>query len=386
MNAKKVYCNVCALFLNSSDQYAMHLLGKQHARKTQISSSQHEHDHHDYDPSSTSNISKISVITVSDIVNSSSTNMMNSYNQQQLISNQQQMGSYQQQSFSTWLQPTSEIAYQQMATLGTASEASQNTASYSNNSNIPVSESITPVMSSEASAISQTATTSNPSQKDQSTQPKVKKSRFCSVCLVTLTSQIQADIHFSGTKHKRTLAMKTQSIIAGEKRKREEYCAICNIPLSSSVLAEAHYAGSKHEKKLKLMTAVNTATPVPVSSHPVETLNTTTEVVAPTSTTTEVSATVPKVKKELDAETKAKLFCSCCNLAVNSLAQMTAHQSGKQHKLKARQLPSQRAQPYHIPTNKAASNFAQKNNSQRFIPDLKSSFIFGETTHQNISF
>uniref|UniRef100_A0A2C9KDR3 U1-type domain-containing protein n=1 Tax=Biomphalaria glabrata TaxID=6526 RepID=A0A2C9KDR3_BIOGL len=263
---------------------------------------------------------------------------------------------------------------------------SQNTASYSNNSNIPVSESITPVMSSEASAISQTAATSNPSQKDQSTQPKVKKSRFCSVCLVTLTSQIQADIHFSGTKHKRTLAMKTQSIIAGEKRKREEYCEICNIPLSSSVLAEAHYAGSKHEKKLKLMTAVNTATPVPVSSHPVETSNTTTEVVAPTSTTTEVSATVPKVKKELDAETKAKLFCSCCNLAVNSLAQMTAHQSGKQHKLKARQLPSQRAQPYHIPTNKAASNLTQKNNSQRFIPDLKSSFIFGETTHQNISF
>ncbi|KAK0049735.1 zinc finger protein 385B-like isoform X1 [Biomphalaria pfeifferi] len=360
----------------------MHLLGKQHARKTQISSSQHDYDPTSTIPSSTSNISKISVITVSDIVNSSSVNMMNSYNQQQVISNQQQMGSYQQQLFSTWLQPTSEIAYnQQVTTLGTASEASQNTASYSNSSNIPVSESITPVMSSEASAISQTAATSNPSQKDQSTQPKVKKSRFCSVCLVTLTSQIQADIHFSGTKHKRTLAMKTQLIIAGEKRKREEYCEICNIPLSSSVLAEAHYAGSKHEKKLKLMTAVNTATPVPVSSHPVETSNTTTEVVAPTSTTTEVSATVPKVKKELDAETKAKLFCSCCNLAVNSLAQMTAHQSGKQHKLKARQLPSQRAQPYHIPTNKA-----QKNNSQQFIPDLKSSFIFGETTHQNISF
>ncbi|KAH9513730.1 hypothetical protein Btru_041955, partial [Bulinus truncatus] len=240
-----------------------------------------------------------------------------------------------------------------------------------------------------------TSTSSQSNEKvENPEQPKEKnrESQFCPVCFVSLTSRSQAAVHFNGLKHKKTLAIRTQSKITGLKRKREEYCEVCNIPLSSSILAEAHYAGAKHEKKMKLVTKVSTG----IMQSPVyQTPTSNAEVTSSTITIGNLnSVSAPKQKKELDPETKAQLYCHFCNLAVNSLAQLTAHQNGTKHKQKARQLPSQRSVQYQKIPNMVTSNFTQQQQQQQnyqffrpgsYIPDLKSSFIFGETS-QNITY
>uniref|UniRef100_A0AAY4EWS4 Zinc finger protein 385B n=1 Tax=Denticeps clupeoides TaxID=299321 RepID=A0AAY4EWS4_9TELE len=160
------------------------------------------------------------------------------------------------------------------------------------------------------------------------------------------------------------------------KKKQVISCNICQLRFNSDSQAEAHYKGSKHAKKLKAQestknkqksaatqdsakaitsssssSSASTSTAVtasssdqpaareptntsPPSDPPAPRIATKT---APTSTSTPAPAPAPTATAEPSPESeeeKAKklLYCSLCKVAVNSLSQLEAHNTGSKHK------------------------------------------------------
>lgn len=165
------------------------------------------------------------------------------------------------------------------------------------------------------------------------------------------------------------------------KKKQVITCNVCQLRFNSDSQAEAHYKGSKHAKKVKALEAsknkpkagaskdsakantICSATPVPanISDKSEDRTNLKTNVpnqlpaveVAPfisdsgislavasaTATTLSPSASSKCTNGITDAvseseEEKAKklLYCSLCKVAVNSLSQLEAHNTGSKHK------------------------------------------------------
>ncbi|XP_029461771.1 zinc finger protein 385B isoform X2 [Rhinatrema bivittatum] len=155
------------------------------------------------------------------------------------------------------------------------------------------------------------------------------------------------------------------------KKKQVISCNVCQLRFNSDSQAEAHYKGSKHAKKLKALEAtkskqksvsskdnakVITSPAIPVTANNKSDYKRKARANGssqPTSTeadpfTSEPEATLPTIisaapSKSTNGETslaseseeeKAKklLYCSLCKVAVNSLSQLEAHNTGSKHK------------------------------------------------------
>ncbi|NXT06206.1 Z385B protein, partial [Prunella fulvescens] len=149
-------------------------------------------------------------------------------------------------------------------------------------------------------------------------------------------------------------------------------CNVCQLRFNSDSQAEAHYKGSKHAKKVKALEATKNK-PKAASSKDSAKVNTgcsTTPATASTSdksedkgkekpnsasqqSNTEVDSFLPKpgaapaapassskstngaantVTESEEEKAKKLLYCSLCKVAVNSLSQLEAHNTGSKHK------------------------------------------------------
>uniref|UniRef100_A0A8C9W043 Zinc finger protein 385B n=1 Tax=Scleropages formosus TaxID=113540 RepID=A0A8C9W043_SCLFO len=143
------------------------------------------------------------------------------------------------------------------------------------------------------------------------------------------------------------------------KKKQVISCGICQLHFNSESQAEAHYKGSKHAKKLKLQESAkskarNTPTkdsmdtvlspgpgPAPGSGSVLTMAAVNSSHQAGEETTSFIlficgSPCPPKSPSEpTTSEEKAKklLYCSLCKVAVNSLLQLEAHNTGLKHKM-----------------------------------------------------
>ncbi|XP_062972374.1 zinc finger protein 385B isoform X2 [Elgaria multicarinata webbii] len=164
------------------------------------------------------------------------------------------------------------------------------------------------------------------------------------------------------------------------KKKQVISCNVCQLRFNSDSQAEAHYKGSKHAKKVKALEATKSrpkagaskdsakanangsATPVPASiSDKSERANLKADdsshlpdaevvpfisesgTIAAVGATTAATLSAPTSSKSTNGitnaiseseEEKAKklLYCSLCKVAVNSLSQLEAHNTGSKHK------------------------------------------------------
>ncbi|CAG5134559.1 unnamed protein product [Candidula unifasciata] len=161
-----------------------------------------------------------------------------------------------------------------------------------------------------------------------------KNELFCSICVVKLTSQALADMHYAGAKHRRAVSLAGRSgganVAENIKRKFEEICEVCNVPLISKVVAEAHYAGAKHEKKLRLSQNINTADPCPTFGG---------------STLQPACIGAPGGQQQKKALTDT-FYCHFCKVALNSQMQLDAHYQGTKHKNAVNGIPPQRKKPF----------------------------------------
>ncbi|KAG5852578.1 hypothetical protein ANANG_G00063950 [Anguilla anguilla] len=148
------------------------------------------------------------------------------------------------------------------------------------------------------------------------------------------------------------------------KKKQVISCNICQLRFNSDSQAEAHYKGSKHAKKLKSQESTKNKQKSAPAKDSAKTISTSSALTASTSDQTDKTAASPDAPKactpakafvpasvatkngpkptaapapEPSAESeeeKAKklLYCSLCKVAVNSLSQLEAHNTGSKHK------------------------------------------------------
>lgn len=161
-----------------------------------------------------------------------------------------------------------------------------------------------------------------------------KNDLFCSICVVKLTSQALADMHYAGAKHRRAVSLAGRSgggdVGENIKRKFEEICEVCNVPLISKVVAEAHYAGAKHVKKLRLSQSISSTDPCPAFAG---------STLQPACI---AASGGPQVKKALTDI----FYCHFCKVSLNSQMQLDAHNQGTKHKNAVNGIPPQRRKPF----------------------------------------
>ncbi|XP_060113182.1 zinc finger protein 385B isoform X8 [Heteronotia binoei] len=163
------------------------------------------------------------------------------------------------------------------------------------------------------------------------------------------------------------------------KKKQVISCNVCQLRFNSDSQAEAHYKGSKHAKKVKALEATKnrpkagapkdsakgnascSATPVPasISDKSEDTANlkangssqlpnveavplisqsgiissaATVGKPSPSTSSKSTNGTTNAVSESEEEKAKKLLYCSLCKVAVNSLSQLEAHNTGSKHK------------------------------------------------------
>ncbi|NXI64460.1 Z385B protein, partial [Anseranas semipalmata] len=158
------------------------------------------------------------------------------------------------------------------------------------------------------------------------------------------------------------------------KKKQVISCNVCQLRFNSDSQAEAHYKGSKHAKKVKALEATknkpkvgsskdsakaNTSCSTPVTANISDksedegkaksnsaSQHSSTEVgaflpkpglaavapVTPASSSKSTNGAPSTVSESEEEKAKKLLYCSLCKVAVNSLSQLEAHNTGSKHK------------------------------------------------------
>ncbi|NXH00949.1 Z385B protein, partial [Loxia leucoptera] len=149
------------------------------------------------------------------------------------------------------------------------------------------------------------------------------------------------------------------------KKKQVISCNVCQLRFNSDSQAEAHYKGSKHAKKVKALEATKTKPKAGSAKDPAKVTATastsdksddkgnekpnsgsqqsSTEVdpflpkpgvvpAAPASSSKSTNGAANAVTESEEEKAKKLLYCSLCKVAVNSLSQLEAHNTGSKHK------------------------------------------------------
>ncbi|KAI1899490.1 hypothetical protein AGOR_G00062340 [Albula goreensis] len=183
--------------------------------------------------------------------------------------------------------------------------------------------------------------------------PKKKQVISCSICQLRFNSDSQAEAHYKGSKHAKKLkaqdSTKNKQKIAPTKDIAKTITTSTTaVTASSSDQPEKKVAppnGTKASAPPKAL--VPTATAVSVTSCLSKPASEPASASPPTETAaqgpamrngtkptqTPVPATVPEQATESEEEKAKKLlYCSLCKVAVNSLSQLEAHNTGSKHK------------------------------------------------------
>ncbi|XP_029789154.1 zinc finger protein 385B, partial [Suricata suricatta] len=160
--------------------------------------------------------------------------------------------------------------------------------------------------------------------------PKKKQVISCNVCQLRFNSDSQAEAHYKGSKHaKKVKALeatknKPKMVSSKDSAKANPSCSVTPITGNSSDKSE-------DKGKLKVNSSSQPSgsdggsfllksgtTPLPPGA-----------ATSPSKSTNGAPGTVPESEEE---KAKKLLYCSLCKVAVNSLSQLEAHNTGSKHK------------------------------------------------------
>ncbi|KAL8578427.1 hypothetical protein ACOMHN_014926 [Nucella lapillus] len=90
---------------------------------------------------------------------------------------------------------------------------------------------------------------------------------YCDLCMLSLNSKEQAEIHYSGTKHLRKLKLARQHYKEGAEtatvggcKNGTFFCGFCNVTVNSALQMDLHREGSKHRRMVEgIKRHINTA-------------------------------------------------------------------------------------------------------------------------------
>ncbi|XP_072817340.1 zinc finger protein 385B isoform X2 [Vicugna pacos] len=160
--------------------------------------------------------------------------------------------------------------------------------------------------------------------------PKKKQVISCNVCQLRFNSDSQAEAHYKGSKHaKKVKALeatknKPKMVSSKDSAKANPSCSITPITGNNS---------DKSEDKGKLKVSISSpATSSEGGSFLLRTGTTPLPPGAATSPSKSTNGASGSVSESEEEKAKKLLYCSLCKVAVNSLSQLEAHNTGSKHK------------------------------------------------------
>ncbi|XP_004701523.3 zinc finger protein 385B isoform X3 [Echinops telfairi] len=190
-----------------------------------------------------------------------------------------------------------------------------------------------PVDSSSAVGLFPNFNTMDPVQKavinhtfGVSIPPKKKQVISCNVCQLRFNSDSQAEAHYKGSKHaKKVKALeatknKPKMVSSKDSAKANPSCSITPTTGTSSDKSEdkGKLKGSCGQPEGGPFLLKSGTTPLPPGA-----------ATSPSKSTNGAPGSVPESEEE---KAKKLLYCSLCKVAVNSLSQLEAHNTGSKHK------------------------------------------------------
>ncbi|XP_006151700.1 zinc finger protein 385B isoform X2 [Tupaia chinensis] len=193
-----------------------------------------------------------------------------------------------------------------------------------------------PVDSSSAVGLFPNFNTMDPVQKavinhtfGVSIPPKKKQVISCNVCQLRFNSDSQAEAHYKGSKHaKKVKALeatknKPKMVSSKDSAKANPSCSITPITGNSSDKSDKGKLKANNSSQLPSSEGgsfllKSGTTPLPPGA-----------AVSPSKSTNGATSTVTESEEE---KAKKLLYCSLCKVAVNSLSQLEAHNTGSKHK------------------------------------------------------
>ncbi|XP_048341694.1 zinc finger protein 385B isoform X3 [Sphaerodactylus townsendi] len=164
--------------------------------------------------------------------------------------------------------------------------------------------------------------------------PKKKQVISCNVCQLRFNSDSQAEAHYKGSKHaKKVKALEATKNRpkAGAPKDSAKGNMSCSTPPVSADISDKSEDGANLEANGS--SQLPNVEVVPLISQPVSTPSVAT-VGRPPSSASPKSTNGMTISVSESEEEKAKklLYCSLCKVAVNSLSQLEAHNTGSKHK------------------------------------------------------
>ncbi|XP_053125212.1 zinc finger protein 385B isoform X3 [Hemicordylus capensis] len=167
--------------------------------------------------------------------------------------------------------------------------------------------------------------------------PKKKQVISCNVCQLRFNSDTQAEAHYKGSKHAKKVkaleATKNRPKVGASKdsAKVNTSCSATPVPATTSDKSEDR-ATLQANGSCQLLNA-EVVSFMPESGTPA-TLAAATTAPTPSSSASSKSTngTANAISESEEEKAKKLLYCSLCKVAVNSLSQLEAHNTGSKHK------------------------------------------------------
>ncbi|KAM9287139.1 zinc finger protein 385B isoform 3-T3 [Morus bassanus] len=160
--------------------------------------------------------------------------------------------------------------------------------------------------------------------------PKKKQVISCNVCQLRFNSDSQAEAHYKGSKHAKKVkaleATKNKPKVGSSKdsAKANTSCSTTPVTANISDKSEDKGKGKPNSASQQSSTEVGPVLPKPgvAALAPV----------TPASSSKSTNGSPNTVSESEEEKAKKLLYCSLCKVAVNSLSQLEAHNTGSKHK------------------------------------------------------
>ncbi|XP_075465039.1 zinc finger protein 385B isoform X2 [Ascaphus truei] len=151
--------------------------------------------------------------------------------------------------------------------------------------------------------------------------PKKKQVISCNVCQLRFNSDSQAEAHYKGSKH----AKKLKALEATKNKQKT------GSPKDSAKAITSSTANHKSDDEGKLNASSSVSHRMEISSF-ISNSEVTLSAVIPAALFKSTNGTTNTASESEEEKAKKLLYCSLCKVAVNSLSQLEAHNTGTKHK------------------------------------------------------
>ncbi|XP_067994551.1 zinc finger protein 385B isoform X6 [Melanerpes formicivorus] len=160
--------------------------------------------------------------------------------------------------------------------------------------------------------------------------PKKKQVISCNVCQLRFNSDSQAEAHYKGSKHAKKVkaleATKNKPKVGSSKDSAKANTSCCTTPVTANISDKSEDRGKAkpNSANQQSSTEVGSFLPKPGVA--------TVAAVTPASSSKSTNGSSNTVSESEEEKAKKLLYCSLCKVAVNSLSQLEAHNTGSKHK------------------------------------------------------